>query len=120
MPPRSGRSAKEKVMNKQEFLAMSLPYGLHCSFLYDNEDIVGSVICGMEFTVDGEFSSENPLAFIDEFGEYRFDIIKPILHPLSDLTKEIEHKGEKFYPIDKILENSCFNLSKMTRKEIDS
>jgi len=25
--------------------------------------------------------------------------IKPILHPLSDLTKEIEHNGERFTPI---------------------
>ena len=90
-------------MTKQEFLAMSLPYGLHCSFLYDNEDIQGSIIFGMEFTVDGEYSSEKPLVFIDEFGEYRFDIIKPILHPLSDLTKWIEHKGEKFVPIEEIL-----------------
>lgn len=26
--------------------------------------------------------------------------IKPILRPLSDLTKEIEHNGKKFVPID--------------------
>ena len=25
---------------------------------------------------------------------------KPILRPLSDLTKEIEHKGEKYVPLD--------------------
>ena len=30
--------------------------------------------------------------------------IKPVLHPLSDLTKEIEHKGEKFIPIIKLAE----------------
>lgn len=29
-------------------------------------------------------------------------IIKPILRPLSDLTKEIEHNGEKFVPIEHI------------------
>lgn len=28
--------------------------------------------------------------------------IKPILRPLSDLTKEIEHNGEKFVPINKL------------------
>ena len=28
--------------------------------------------------------------------------IKPILHPLSDLTKEIEHNGEKFVPTEKL------------------
>jgi hypothetical protein len=30
------------------------------------------------------------------------DNIKPILHPLSDLTKEIEVNGEKFVPYEKI------------------
>jgi hypothetical protein len=29
---------------------------------------------------------------------------KPILHPLSDLTKEIEVNGEKFVPLNRILE----------------
>jgi hypothetical protein len=29
--------------------------------------------------------------------------IKPILRPLSDLTKEIKHDGNKFVPIDRIL-----------------
>lgn len=28
---------------------------------------------------------------------------KPILRPLSDLTKEIEHYGEKFVPIDNFI-----------------
>lgn len=28
--------------------------------------------------------------------------IKPILRPLSDLTKEIEHNGEKFIPIERL------------------
>jgi hypothetical protein len=27
---------------------------------------------------------------------------KPLLRPLSDLTKEIEHNGEKFVPIDRL------------------
>ena len=31
---------------------------------------------------------------------YRLSQIKPILRPLSDLTKEIEHNGEKFVPMD--------------------
>lgn len=32
--------------------------------------------------------------------DYQFS--KLMLHPLSDLTKEIEHKGEKFIPIEKL------------------
>lgn len=31
-----------------------------------------------------------------------FQYIKPILHPLSDLTKEIEHNGEKFVPMEEL------------------
>lgn len=34
--------------------------------------------------------------------EYSFTKLKPILRDLSDITKEIEHNGEKFVPIDKI------------------
>jgi hypothetical protein len=32
------------------------------------------------------------------------DYAKPILRPLSDLTKEIEHNGEKFVPLISIVE----------------
>lgn len=35
--------------------------------------------------------------FKDEMGNY-FNEVKPILRPLSDLTKEIEVNGEKFVP----------------------
>ena len=34
--------------------------------------------------------------------EYSSTILKPILRDLSDLTKEIEHNGEKFVPIKRI------------------
>lgn len=44
---------------------------------------------------------------VDETKDYRFDFdslseIEIILRPLSDLTKEIEHNGEKFYPYEKL------------------
>jgi hypothetical protein len=45
-------------------------------------------------------------ATFDSYMDYYFDVddneceIKPILRPLSDLTKEIEHNGEKFVPIE--------------------
>lgn len=51
-------------MNKQEFMAFSLPYRLKVEINLN----MGTYI--------------------------------PILRPLSDLTKEIEHNGEKFVPID--------------------
>ena len=40
---------------------------------------------------------------------------KPILYPLSWLTKEIEHNGEKFYVGDKFKE-SCFPTQFSNRK----
>lgn len=57
-------------------------------------------------------------AFKDDFGSSHIPVkfIKPILRPLSDLTKEIEVGGEKFVPIDWINENSP--ISKYYVKEI--
>ena len=37
--------------------------------------------------------------YLDEPNETTFN---PILRPLSDLTKEIEHNGEKFVPIERL------------------
>lgn len=42
---------------------------------------------------------------------------KPILRPLSDLTKEIEVNREKFVPID-FLNKRCLGLTKYQLKEI--
>jgi len=38
------------------------------------------------------------------YGHYDYEALehKPILRPLSDLTKEIEHNEEKFVPTDKL------------------
>ncbi len=35
-------------------------------------------------------------------GKVEYHNLKPILHPLSDLTKEIEVNGERFVPIEKL------------------
>ena len=43
--------------------------------------------------------------------------IKPLLRNLSDLTKEIEHNGERFVPIEKI--NEVFGNSEMTYCFVD-
>ena len=72
-------------MTKQEFLAMSLPYGINILWR-DGERVLLD-------TRNIRFIFQN-----DEF-------TKPILYPLSDLTKPIEHKGEKFVPIDRFLED---------------
>lgn len=72
-----------------------LPYGLKAKMnvFGDNQTDVG--IEGI--SVIGEVELSGIRSTVNEF----FDIseIKPILHPISDLTKEIEVNREKFVPI---------------------
>lgn len=68
-----------------EHIAPYLPYGLRMQ----NE-------FGDEWTI-------NMTAF-DSFLTKVINESLPILRPLSDLTKEIEHNGEKFVPVLKISE----------------
>lgn len=78
-------------MKKHEFLAMSLPYGIKMvSNNGDNNYI--AILDGIQNGI-----------YYDEYGS-EFNDYKPILHPLSDLTKPIEHEGEKFVPIEKLRE----------------
>ena len=77
-----------------EHLAAYLPYRLH--FTNGNEIV--------EMTI---FNSHDCL-ISDDF--------KPILRPLSDLTTEIEHNGEKFVPMKRLLKEvsdhypqDCYN-----------
>ena len=78
-------------MKKEEFLAMSLPFGLKMQSNMDKKDIVN--VYGIELN-EGLFHADT-----DEYSWYCIDLFRPILHPLSDLTKTIEHNGEKFVPI---------------------
>ena len=91
-------------MTKQEFLAMSLPYGLKCkdSDLLEPNKIYKYI--GTFYQVDNETGYEK---------------VKPILHPLTDLTKEIEHNGEKFTPYIELLRMSYFNVDDMTQDELN-
>lgn len=41
---------------------------------------------------------------------FRLDQIIPLVRPLSDLTKEIEHNGERFVPVDKLDEINGFTF----------
>ena len=51
---------------------------------------------------------DNELVYFEDFPDFYFDCdepetnIKLILHPISDLTKEIEVNGERFVPIEKL------------------
>lgn len=73
-------------MKKEQFLAMSLPSGVKvvCT------DLI-KVICE-----DVGIGTNRRLIEVLR-GNY-----SPVLHPLSDLTKEITHNGETFVPIDRL------------------
>ena len=87
-------------MTKQEFMAISLPYKLRVNIHHLTNMIFGSVWYTREFK-DREIIS------------------KPILHPLTDLTKEIEHNGEVFTPYIELLRMSYFNVDDMTQSELN-
>lgn len=78
-----------------QHLAPYLPYGLKCKL--DTGEI--EQLLGLE----QEFESPDWGAMFKEFGTWPLDRIKPILHPLSDLTKEITVNRETFKPRDIIL-----------------
>ena len=72
-------------MTKQEFMAMSFPFSLKCLELQHRGDKKGEI---------GTFTGYE----LDMFSIIQ-DIRLPVLHPLSDLTNPITHKGETFVPI---------------------
>lgn len=47
----------------------------------------------------------------DVFHEMPIRFGKPILRPMSDLTKEITHRGEKFVPLLALDKLNCFPIS---------
>lgn len=87
-----------KEVLELKHLAPYLPYGLKIIWEDSGE------INGINF--DGEIDFQNstyPLSTLVFTFRYPENMgWKPILRPLSDLTKEIEHNGEKFVPKDKI------------------
>ena len=84
---------------KLEHLSSYLPYGLNVQSKRTSyprytriETLTCTILC--HFEVKGLYQ------------------IKPILRPLSDLTKEIDHNGEKFVPLIYIIKKiSLFDLS---------
>jgi hypothetical protein len=78
-------------------LAPYLPYGLKIECHSEKEiNIEGNFISKMV-----ELSKN---AVTDNFGMNWTLEIKPILRPLSDLTKEIEVNGERFVPLERLFE----------------
>ena len=66
-------------------LAPYLPYGLKAVDYFDGIRLIREIV------------TANIIGFTDCSTK-----AKPILRPLSDLTKEIEHNGERFVPIDEL------------------
>jgi hypothetical protein len=85
-----------------------LPYGLKAEMLDYKSDYVGrqyDVIIGVH-----QWSKNGDWCLLTDGGSKpSFNHIKPILRPLSDLTKEIEVDGEKFVPIEKMEQMGWFN-----------
>lgn len=81
-------------------LAPYLPYGLKAIYYFENEEneiveITGTSLFSNELHYQLRFKDGKTIGlFKDDF--------KPILRPLSDLTKEIDHNGESFVPFEKI------------------
>lgn len=85
-------------------LAGYLPYGLKAEFAdYDDiEDTEILTVLSLEIGSEEDF-------IVNQYSSFFFQF-KPILRPLSDLTKEIKVNGEKFVPIDVIGEDIDLNL----------
>lgn len=84
-----------------------LPYGLKCQILNYKSDYIGEDT-GI---IDGYYFYAGKPHFYFNNGKAKgnagksFDLFKPILRPLSDLTKEIEVNDYKFIPNDFIKRN---------------
>ena len=75
-------------------LAPYLPYGLKFEVNIFDQAMTDGVMVGLN-EIEIEFSGiRNTIT-----ESFTYDLCLPILRPLSDLTKEIEHNGGKFIPI---------------------
>lgn len=82
---------------KLEHLAPYLPYGLKFWDLNDNRTFISEL-----YQLTFNKSTRNWLIEDSEGILEELSLFKPVLRPLSDLTEEIEHNGEKFVPIEKL------------------
>ena len=83
-------------MTKQEFLAFSLPYKLFFRIEYGSTNQPTGI-----YQMSGVYETSIVEGFNYD-NNVKTDKLKPILHPLTDLTKEIEHNGEIFIPITRL------------------
>lgn len=94
-------------------LAPYLPYGLE--FIYTDTNKRGCIRSLYEI----EEYEDIKLSINRMDGEHIW-MFKPILRPLSDLTKEIEVNGEKFVPLNEIYKiNSKVSIYKLTNHNLE-
>ena len=84
---------------KLKHLAPYLPYGLNTQFWVNDAAYVKLMV---DEKRDKLLTSQNV--------HFVLTYCKPILRPLSDLTKEIEVNGEKFVPLRRLNEDSEYPL----------
>jgi len=79
---------------KKQILAQYLEHDLQCKVVDKGVETIA--------TLSGIYS-DGTCVFADLVeSEQGFESVMPILRPLSDLTKEIEHNGEKFVPLNEL------------------
>ena len=97
-------------------LAPYLPFKLKIKSIIDGSIVELFSLAEHQYTVRGNINLNNgtttkEFMFIDFVNYINLASpknFKPILRDLSDLTKEIEHNGERFYPFRKLLtERDC-------------
>jgi len=92
-------------------LAPYLPYGLNIG-QFDN-----GFMFELEMVIDYKKLKRGNYVNIDYVDGVKY---KPILRPLSDLTKEIEHNGEKFIPCKQLAKGEHFPNTYSFKIEIDT
>lgn|SRR3990167_1122314 len=91
----------EKIELKH--LSPYLPYGLNCKSQGFESEIYKTTGISKEYVDLIWIYLENVKNQASQYSAVIEDVY-PILRPLSDLTKEIEHNGEKFVPLKKLHE----------------
>lgn len=85
-------------MTNQELLkaySAYLPYEV--KVMFEGEELKHSLV-GLDTTS----TPVKLIGFYGDYGQASFEFSKLVLRPLSDLTKEIEHNGGRFIPIELI------------------
>ena len=93
-------------------IAPYLPYGLKVTF--EGDDYIHEVV-GLSIASKG-------VELMSQFGDYGMAGIEdciPILRPLSDLTKEIEHNGERITMMEEIAKIERPNITNALNKVKD-